>query len=137
MGAINDWPSDPDVTGFLIEPSVGSRVGHTTPEPEQLRRFAERLEVDDYKPRYVRMKDLKTLVRKGLIHITHMSDDGEYCRFQILPDGPECGQWCQFGEVLMVVDRDTVHANMVRMAPQLYEEVDDAVQKPSSTSEVC
>lgn len=79
--------------------------------------------MNEFKPRYVKMKSLKELVKSGLIEIVHMSDDGEFCRFKILPSGPEVGQWCQFDQVLMVVDRETVHENFVNAAAQLYEEI--------------
>ena len=70
--------------------------------------------------RYVRMKPLKELVRKKLIHIEHMSDDGEYLRYKILPNGPTVGHWNREGELLLVVNCSTVHENELKMAPQLY-----------------
>lgn len=76
-------------------------------------------------PRYVRMKPLKELVRGGKLKILHMSDDGEYIHYKVLPNGPTCGEWMQFGERLMVVDRETVHENQVLMKPDFYEEVEN------------
>jgi Trk K+ transport system NAD-binding subunit len=77
--------------------------------------------------RYVRMKPLKELVRKKLISIEHMSDDGEYIRYKILPNGPIVGHWNREGEKLLVVDCQTVHVNELKMAPQLYVEEPDTL----------
>lgn len=81
--------------------------------------------MDPYKPRYVKMLDLRKAVRRKLIQIEQVSDDGEYIHFKILPNGPICGMWNEFGEKLMVVDRSTVHENMVKMCPDLFEPVDE------------
>lgn len=72
--------------------------------------------------RYVRMKPLKTLVRQKLIRLDHVSDDGEYLRFTT-PDNVGHGMWHPGDEKLLIVDRETIHANMVRFYPQLFEEV--------------
>lgn len=81
--------------------------------------------------KYVRMKPLKELVRNGELKILHMSDDGEYIQYKILPNGPICGEWVQFGETLMVVDRETVHENSVLMKPEWYEEVNIVQDEPT------
>ncbi len=72
--------------------------------------------------RYVRMKELKTLVRDGVVKVVGGSDDGEFIRFKVLPSGPEIGQWYAFGQKLLVVDCETIHENIVKSFPQLYEE---------------
>jgi len=75
--------------------------------------------------KYVKMKTSRELVRNGIIKMTHVSDDGEYCRYKILPNGPEIGEWMKFGEKLLVVDCDTIHENQFKVAPQLYEEINE------------
>lgn len=69
------------------------------------------------------MKPLKQLVRERKIDLLHVSDDGEFVQYKLLPDGPIIGQWQQFDQVLMVVDRETVHENSVNLAPGLYDKV--------------
>lgn len=72
----------------------------------------------------VRMKPLKTLVRGGIIKITHMSDDGEFMRFKVVGvEGVEHGMWVPGDSPLQIVDCETIHANMVKYYPQLFEEV--------------
>jgi len=76
--------------------------------------------------RYVRMRPLKELVRGKIINITHMSDDGEYMRFKVVgQEGVEHGMWNPGDEKLLVVDRETIHVNMLKMAPQLFVEAND------------
>lgn len=73
--------------------------------------------------RFVQMKPLKELVRNKIISIVHMSDDGEFMRYKILPNGPEVGQWVSGDEKLLVVNCSTVHENFLMAYPQLYNEV--------------
>lgn len=68
------------------------------------------------------MKDLKELVRERIIHLEHISDDGEYMRFKVLPDGPTYGMWIPSGP-LQIVDGETIHRSMVKNHPQLFKEV--------------
>lgn len=76
------------------------------------------------------MKPLKELVRGGVIKIIHMSDDGEFMRYKILPNGPEVGQWVSGDEKLLVVNCSTVHENFLMTFPQLYNEVSqDEIRK--------
>ena len=70
---------------------------------------------------YVEMKDIKELVQKQIIQIDHISDDGEFMRFKVLPDGPTYGMWIPSGP-LQVVDGETIHRSMVAMHPQLFKE---------------
>lgn len=84
--------------------------------------------MSEYKPRYVRMKSLKELVRGKIIKVIHASDDGEYYRYKVLPDGPELGGWYDFGEILMVVDGPTVHENLLKVAPTLFEEITTPIE---------
>ena len=73
--------------------------------------------------RRVRMKSLKELVRKRIINITHMSDDGEFMRFKVVGvEGVEHGMWVPQGP-MQIVDGETIHENMVKFYPQLFEEV--------------
>ena len=74
--------------------------------------------------KYVQMKSMKELVRKKIIEIVHLSDDGEYCRYKILPGSVEISEWCRFGNKLMVVSCETVHEHQLKVAPQLYEDCD-------------
>jgi len=73
--------------------------------------------------KYVKKRDYKYLIRNSIIEVEHWSDDGEFVRYRILPNGPVFGEWANFGEKLLVVDCDTVHENVVNGFPQLYEEV--------------
>lgn len=73
--------------------------------------------------KYIQMKTAKELIRNKLIEMIHVTDDGEYCRYKILPNGPEVGEWTKFGEKLLVIDCETVHENQVKAAPQLYKEI--------------
>lgn len=75
--------------------------------------------------RYVKMLDTKQLVRQRLINIEHVSDDGEFMRFKILPNGPSIGMWMPDpNENILVVNCTTVHENMLKMCPQLYTNED-------------
>lgn len=68
---------------------------------------------------------MRELVTTKKIELIHVSDDGEYCRYKILPNGPEIGEWCKFKQTLMVVDCDTIHENQIKMCPDLYEELEN------------
>lgn len=80
--------------------------------------------------RYVRMKDCGALARAGVIQVLHWSDDGEFIRFKILPNGPEIGMWIPGKEKLLVVNCKTVHENIVKAFPQLYESVEMTMPNP-------
>ena len=72
--------------------------------------------------KFIRKKTMKQLLREKLIKIIHLSDDGEYVRYNILPNGPEIGEWVNFGQELMIVNCKTVHENFVKALPFLFEE---------------
>lgn len=73
--------------------------------------------------RWVRFKGLRHLINNKVIHLIHVSEDGEYMRFKILPDGPEIGRWDTGDEKILVVNCQTEHENFVNTYPQLFEEV--------------
>jgi hypothetical protein len=72
--------------------------------------------------KFVVMKNLEELVSDGTIEIEHISDDGEYMRLKILPDGPTYGMCVPDGP-MQVVDGRTVRRSMVENHPQLFKEV--------------
>jgi hypothetical protein len=74
--------------------------------------------------KWVRMKSVGRLVRANLIKIEHLSDDGEFIRYKVLPNGPVVGQWLPHGDRQLVVDCETVHANFINAYPQLFEDAD-------------
>lgn len=75
--------------------------------------------------RFVRMRPLKELVRGNIIKITHMSDDGEFMRFKVVgQEGVEHGMWVPTDKML-IVDCETIHANMVKFHPQLFVEANE------------
>lgn len=82
--------------------------------------------------RYVRFKSLKELVRSKMVKIVHVSDDGEFMRLKILPNGPEVGRWNTGDDVILVVNCPTEHENFVNTFPQLFDEV---TPEPTTNSE--
>ena len=72
---------------------------------------------------YVKMKDLKTLIRTRVIDLDWISEDGSYVRFMVSPKGPTIKMSIPTGP-LLVVDGETVQKSMVESFPQLFEGVD-------------
>lgn len=85
--------------------------------------------------KHVKKRELKDLVRKKVISVSFVSDDGEYYRYKILPNGPEIGEWGTFGQTLLVVNEDTVHENFLKAYPQLFESLDGEHQKSVEVGE--
>lgn len=72
--------------------------------------------------RHVTMRSIKDLIREGLVRLDHISDDGEYVRFKILPNGPVVGMYLLRGPAL-VVEGETIHINQIKMMPWAFTDV--------------
>lgn len=71
--------------------------------------------------KFVKKREYKELIQNKIIEVEHVSDDGEFIRYKILPNGPIVGEWINFGNKLLVVNCDTVHENFLKSYPQLFE----------------
>lgn len=85
--------------------------------------------------RKVKFKDMKSLVRKEVIAVDFVSDDGEFIHFRVLPSSPLYCMFNPFGEEATVVNGETVQEYFVDAYPQLFEDSTPTASVPDKEGE--